>query len=614
MSDYRFKEGVGCNVADFFTFEVNSPAVSQAFSEFSFCPQGIPQLSELSGVKKDITLNRSLEESMEATGAELFLQAVLEEGAEVAFGIPGTHILPIIELLGETRGLKFVNVRHEAGATAMADAYGRLTGKPGLCLVTAGPGATNSLTGVAHAFSAASPLVHVSGTVPVGSGLGAFHGADDPNFLEKVFAPVTKKSCSVRSVSDIPPTIHQCFLTASTARRGPVHLSLPLNLLVASGRGRAKPHVIKIRPRASPSLTRARKIVASSEKPILLVGEEARGLRREVEALAEKIRAPVLSTMNALGVFPQTSALFVGYIEQFWRVHPAALSLLQDGDLVISIGARANTPEVKCVAAIARRNWLFVAEESAGKNEAKGTTLTGDIRSNLVALTSLLQPVERRDWAGRAFSQMKSYLREPEEIASRNAETRPIHPALAVQGIYPHLSGGSVVCADSGGNEVWVREYLAVRIDCDYLYSGTFGGMGFALPAAIAASIVRPEMRIVTVAGDGGLLMSLMELSTLAEQKSNAVVVVLNDSAYGMMWLLEHHKTACLLNPVNFAKVAEGFGIRSWRVEEPSQLKDSYAEAFSATGPALVDVVVDYKQPFPYESIMKGFRRKYPEN
>jgi len=190
---------------------------------------------------------------------------------------------------------------------------------------------------------------------------------------------------------------------------------------------------------------------------------------------------------------------------------------------------------------------------------------------------------------------------------------RPIHPAVAVDCLRSYFPGGGVCCTDSGSNEVWTREYIGMKTTCDYLYPGTFGGMGFALPAAVAASIVRPEVKTLAVMGDGGLLMSLMELSTLQERSLNVMVVVLNDSAYGMIWLLQKHKIATHLPNVDFAAVARGFGLKSWRVEDPSHLMDSYAEAFSVKGPALVDVVIDHRQRFPYETLMEEFRRSHPE-
>jgi len=550
----------------------------------------------------------------QVSGARIFLDSLLAEDAEIAFGMPGTHILPIVELLEENTRLRFINVRHEASAAAMADAYGRLTNKPGFCLVTAGPGATNSLTGIAHAYSAGSPLVHVSGTVPTKSGLGTFHGVDDPTFLEKTFAPVTKLSRTVNSVAEIPAAVHECFEKARSGRRGPVHLSLPLNILTALGKS-SKRKTTKKRVQVNPDLSRAKRIIRASQKPLILLGEEARGLRNEIGTFAETLRAPVISTMNALGAYPQTSPMFAGYIEQFWRIHPTALDLLQEADLVVSIGTRFGTPEVRCIDLVSAPDWLFLTEEKLMRQPGtlKATHLTGDIRSNLIGITQGLDSAHsREEWARRASERTRSHSGELGSIVSRNLSVKPIHPALAVQSLSQHLPNESIICSDSGGNEVWVREYLGVRRDCEYLYPGTFGGMGFALPAAIAASLVRPGSRILAVAGDGGLLMSLMELSTLAEQKSNVVMVVLNDSAYGMMWVLQQRKIASLLHPVNFAKVAEGFGIKAWRVNDPSELSDSYAQAFSMSGPALVDVAIDYKQRFPYETIMEDFRRKYP--
>lgn len=557
-----------------------------------------------------------MRETRQVNGARAFLDSLLAEGAKIAFGIPGTHILPIIELLEEHRDLRFVNVRHEASAAAMADAYGRLTNKPGLCLVTAGPGATNSLTGIAHAYSVASPLVHVSGTVPRESGLGTFHGVDDPTFLERTFSPVTKLSRTVNSVGEVPDAVHECFEVACSGRRGPVHLSLPLNVLTDVGKFRP-PKWTKRHAETTLKLKKAIKLLSGSQKPVILLGEEARRCRRDVTAFAEKLNAPIISTMNALGTFAQKNRLFAGYVEQFWRIHPAALDLLQEVDMVVSVGARFGTPETRCLDSIAPdRDWLFLTEKKQARlaGASKVVHVDGDIPSNLAAITEKVSTHKSRDaWAPRATERVKAHLSELEDTVARNLIHKPIHPALAVQDLFQYVPDGSVICSDSGSNEVWVREYLGVQKNCDYLYPGTFGGMGFALPAAIASSIVRNDSRVLAVTGDGGLLMSLMELSTLAELEANVVVVVLNDSAFGMMWLLQQRKIASLLPLTNFAKVAEGFGIRSWRVDDSSELKDSYAAAFSAKGPCLVDVAIDYKQRFPYETLMEEFRRKYPE-
>ncbi len=543
-----------------------------------------------------------------AKGAKAVVEALAHEGVKILFTIPGSHIFDIFDEFYGRTDFRLIYPKHEQSSSTMADVYGRLTGEPGVTLVTAGPGATNGLSGVAQAYQAGSPLVHISGTVARGSTPLEFHGVDDPDFLSKVFSPVAKMSVRVMRTEDIPRVFAQAFHVARSGRKGPVHIDLPADVLVEQAE-LEKYHRIAVEQKAvDDSLIReAAATLTRASRPVIYVGDAAAVcMKREtLLTLVERLQVPFVISDGALGFIPQDHPLYAGMASKHWDTHPVAESVLGEADALLSLGLRLGTPSADYLAQYAGGNHVHLYVEESPPSTSRVKSIVGDLDQAATRLTAELvtHPV-----AGAGWGELKERWRKADEALSKIVEDssgKPIHPGLAVSLLKKYVEKGSIVTGDIGSNRVWTEAYLTTRVPCRYLGEGAWGAMGFALPATIGAKAVYPERRVVGVCGDGGFLMSCMELSTIAENKMDIVLIVLNDGKWGMNWQFQKLKYGGRLIGVDihapsFAKYAESFGLKGIRVEDPSELPTAYDKAFSSSKGTVVDVVTDHAQPYPF--------------
>ncbi len=544
------------------------------------------------------------------TAGQAVVDALKAENVDTIFGLAGSHILAICDRLIDAEGIEFVVCKHENNAAIMADMYGRLTQSPGVCLVTAGPGATNSLTGVAQAYSSASPVVHISGTVPRQAKKGIFHGLDEPGFLHTVFRDVTKWSVQVREVEDVPRILAEAFSVANSGRPGPVHVEIPIDVL-----DEPPTEIWSYERQGRQTITPApglvddvAELLLSARNPVICAGKAVRasGARAELATLAESLEAPVTFPRDAIDVLPAKHPLNAGAFGTFLP-NPFPLELIKQSDVLLVIGMRAGTAAAELVDNSAPGNYIFLTPEGEKDlSDRASISAAVDSRAMLRELTGHIgdaKETPERDIRKR-IAETKAALRKGlnEEVEKYRGQ-QPLHFGLALKELVPMLDEDALIASDTGNHGVWTSKWLAAYGTQTLIEPGNWGAMGFALPGAIAAKLVDRERQTVGITGDGAFLMSCSDFGTALEVGANVVMVILNDSHYGMIHALQmmdfDRSYKSELRSPDFVKFAESFGAVGIRVEDESELKGAFERALSANCPAIVDVVCGYDFPHP---------------
>lgn len=545
---------------------------------------------------------------------QALVEALRAEGVDRLYCLPGSHVLEVYDALADCPAIRLVTCKLESSISLMADIHGRLTGEPGVCLVTAGPGAANSLPGVAQAYASASPLVHISGAVPLDGAREAFHGVDDPDFTLRMFRDVTKWSVRVSQIDAIPEIVARAFQAARSGRPGPVHIEIPRE----TNTGR---HLISARPAPVPpyrrlpararapapdDVARVADRLARVRRPVIAAGKGVLRARatEELAALAERLAAPVIFPQDAIGVIRDDHPWAAGFFA-LWSLSPFFLDLLQGADLLLSVGLRAETATSRLLAGHAPPQHIFVDfGEDGAPHPSASLTLSGDPQSFLRALLAAPGVGPRADPERRAaLAAMRlAYRAGMQDTVERFRGARPIHPGVAAHGLAAAVNEDALVISDVGNCAVWLRNLLPVRHPHAHLQSGMWNAMGLALPSAIAAKLLFPRRQVVAVAGDGALLMSLGEFGTALELGTPFTLLVLNDGAYGMIQKLQvqaYGRTlGCEFRSPDFAALAREFGGVGLRVEDPADLAPALRKALEAGVPSVVDVVTgDYPYP-----------------
>ena len=579
-------------------------------------------------------LRESIRQKRKLNGGEAVLEALEAEGVKVIYGLPGISTLKIYDALYSKKEITHITVKYEANAAIMADAQGRLTGEPGICLTIAGPGATNTVTAIAEAYDAASPVLHISGAELGDGRYGYFHGMDDPDFLRKIFEPVTKWSHRIEKVEDIPRDLSRAFKVARSGRKGPVHIEIPLGVLEAIDL--IDPYESQLVPRRDPPEEVVKELVSlllKAEMPVIYAGQ---GVLRdsasdELGKLSELLGAPVITTFYESNVIPHDHPFFAGIVGcRFSREYleyeassPAVANLLEEADVLFSVGIRLGTPESELLKEIGSKQIIHLdVEENKFAHEFPiQIEVVSSIKSTLQRLLAALKgkTLKRKRDVKEEIAEfrrrVKSNLRR---IVEEKEKAKPIHPAVAVDKLRKALERDAIVISDIGMCQAWLSDFFEVYTPNSYLDPGSYGSMGFALPAAIAAKVLFPEREVVAVAGDGGFFMSLQEFQTAVENELNIVVIVFNDSKYNSLWHIQKSQyngrfIAVDMYPANFAKYAETYEVKGIRVEEPSALKQAYEEALSSKTPTIIDVVIDNKYyPIERRAFIKHKRKHIP--
>ena len=554
-----------------------------------------------------------------ATGARVtqrsgkaVIEALKAEGVTHVFGLVGSHVLELYDALLDEPALRHITVKHETAASGMADAWGRLTGEPGVCFVTAGPGATNSLTGVAQAYMAASPLIHVSGAVPRGAPYESFHGVDRDDVLVGMFQGVTKWSVSVRRAEDIPHVFARAFQIARSDRPGPVHIEIPQDVLLAgpTEMDAYAPLPVEM-SRLDSSVVEA--IVARvrvSTRPLIWAGKGVRAqcAHAELAELAELLEAPVILSGDAAGALPDIHPLATGQLS-LYALTPLQQALAREADLVIALGERGGTGFADAlfaaVAAPVVGVWLGNGGETPDSRAVPEASGVAHARAALDQLIEALGGAQRaRDVALRArLAREGSGLRRAvlDDARAACGDARPMHYGLALEALGEFVDDDTIVLGDIGSHNQWTRLVVETRNRDTFVPEGYWGAMGFALPAAFAAKLARPGNKVVGVTGDGCFLMASADFATAIEHDINPVIVILNDRQYGMIVGMQNEQygrsSHTALEGPDFVAFARAFGGDGARVEQPEQLRVVLERGFASERIFVIDALCDHRLP-----------------
>ena len=546
------------------------------------------------------------------SGASMLLTALAKENVDVIFGYPGGAILPTFDAIYKT-GIRHVLARHEQGAIHAAEGYARISGKPGVCIVTSGPGATNVVTGVADAMIDSLPLVVISGQVTTEFiGSDAFQEAD----ILGITMPITKHNYQVRQVEDIPRIIQEAFHIASTGRPGPVLIDLPKNISVAVGEFNddIKVQLLGYNPQRLPEQAEVEKLVdalAQAKRPVILTGAGVLHARAsdELQIFAESQQIPVVSTLLGLGGFPGTHPLFLG----MGGMHGAysANMALHQSDLLISIGARFDdrlTGNLAYFAPEATVAHIDIDPAEIGKNVPTTIPIVADAKE---ALQALIRQAEKVGDHG-AWNKMCEQWKWKYPLWYEQDEVN-IKPQELMEQIYKITAGEAIIITDVGQHQMWAAQYYPADNPHQWVTSGGLGTMGFGFPAAIGAQIAKPNQLVVAIIGDAGFQMTLQELSLLQEWNLPVKVIVVNNVALGMVrqWqqLFFEQRYSNSLLPVqpDSVKLADAYSIKGMKIDKPEHLPGALKEAMDHNGPVLVDVrVAPLENVYPMIAPGKG--------
>ncbi len=537
------------------------------------------------------------------TGAEAILRALVEERVDTIFGYPGGAIMPVYDkLLDYQDKLHHILTRHEQGAAHAAQAYAMVTGKPGICFATSGPGATNLITGIANAYLDSVPMVFVTAQVVSNLiGTDAFQETD----IIGVSMPVTKWNAQIKKAHDIPETLAKAFFIACSGRPGPVLIDITkdaqLEKLDFSYKKcnylRSYNPTLPLRTRAIES---AAIMINHAEKPLILAGHGVLISRAENELLqfAEKTGIPVAMTLLGLSAFPSAHRLYAGYLGMHGNYAPNLLT--NEADLIIAIGMRFDdrvTGNLKKYAKNARIIHIEIDEAEINKNVTVDLEINNDAREVLQHLIPLVHQKNHENWI-REFR----ILDKTENEKVIKPETMPGNGNIKmgeVVRLVSELTGGDTIAVtDVGQNQMSVARYFRFSSPNSLVTSGGMGTMGFGLPAAIGAKIGNTGKQVVAFIGDGGFQMTIQELGTILQYKVAVKVIILNNGFLGMvrqwqdMFFDKRYASTELMNP-DFVTIASGYGIPAKTVSAREELKDSLREMLDSKGPYILDVRID---------------------
>ena len=541
---------------------------------------------------------------MELTGAEILVESLKKEGVDTLFGYPGGVVLNVYDVLYDA-DIRHVLVRHEQAAVHAADGYARASGKVGVALTTSGPGATNTVTGLATAYMDSVPIVVFTGQVPTHLiGNDAFQEAD----IVGITRPCTKHNYLVKNVRDLPRIIKEAFYLARSGRPGPVLVDLPKDVLVGKT-DYVYPDAAKLRgynPTYEGHIGQIRKALRAiheARRPVIYVGGGViiSNASRELTEFARRLRIPVTTTLMALGAFPGTDPLFLGMLGMHgtYRANMA----VSHCDLLVAIGARFDdrvTGKLDEFAPNARIVHVDIDPTSISKNVVVDIPIVGDAKNVLKKMLGLVQGPE---WEGRDRV-LADWHREIEvwkEAHKLDYEQGPdvIKPQYVVEQLREATGGDCIVATEVGQNQMWAAQYFTLDQPRCWLTSGGLGTMGYGFPAALGAQAAFPDKVVIDIAGDGSIQMNIQELATAVQYNLPVKVAILNNGFLGMVrqWqeLFYRRRYAYTRLDVapDFVKLAEAYGALGLRATRPEEVRPVIEKALAHPGPVLMDFQVD---------------------
>jgi acetolactate synthase-1/2/3 large subunit len=543
---------------------------------------------------------------MELTGAQILMKAFKEEGVDTIFGYPGGAVLDFYDELSRT-DFKHILVRHEQGAVHAADGYARASGKVGVCLVTSGPGATNTVTGIASANMDSIPLVVVTGQVPSPLiGNDAFQEVD----IVGITRPCTKHNYLVKNVKDLARIVKEAFYIARSGRPGPVLIDIPKDITNAKTVYNVpeKVGLKSYNPTYEPNFKQLHKVVElikKSKKPVIFAGGGII-LSKASEALIEfshKTQIPVTGSLMGLGAIPGTDPLWLG-MPGMHGTYRANMSI-GNADLMIAAGVRFDdrvTGKVEEFAKHAEIVHIDIDPTSIHKNIPVSVPVVGDCQKTLVHLNNLLDKANlgdldqvRKPW----LEKIKNW-KETTPLVYCQGET--IKPQFVVEKLYELTKGEAIITTEVGQNQMWAAQYYHFDKPNHFITSGGLGCMGFGLPAAIGAQVACPEKTVIDIAGDGSIQMNSQELATAVQFNLPVKIAILNNGFLGMVrqWQELFYKKNYSWTTMNFApdfvKLAEAYGALGLRATKPNEVEQVIKEALASPKPVIMDFQVEQEE------------------
>ena len=545
---------------------------------------------------------------MELTGAQILLESLKKEGVDVLFGYPGGAVIDIYDELPRHPELKHVLVRHEQGAVHAADGYARASGKVGCCLVTSGPGATNTVTGIATAYRDSIPLVVFTGQVPTQLiGNDAFQEVD----IVGITRPCTKHNFLVKDVRNLAKTIRQAFYLARSGRPGPVLVDLPKDVMQARTEF-VWPEDIFMRsynPTYKPNLNQLRRTaeeLARARKPVILAGggvimADASEVLCE---LAHELDIPVATTLMGLGAFPANGDLWLGMVGMHGTY--AANMSINHADLLVCVGARFDdrvTGRLQDFASHARIVHIDIDPTSIRKNVEVDVPVVGDCRQALEGILEICRAkMADTDWSGMHADWLQTVHEWKANHPLAYTRNGHIKPQQVIEAMYAITKGDAIIATEVGQNQMWAAQFYTFTKPRTLLTSGGLGTMGYGFPAAIGAQFAFPDKLVINVAGDGSIQMNIQELATVVQNKLPVKVVILNNGHLGMvrqwqeLFYNRNYSHTNMEAQPDFVKLAEAYGAEGYRISKPEELEDVLRKALTSPNPAFIDVMVEREE------------------
>ncbi len=542
------------------------------------------------------------------TGAQIFLACLEREGVEHVFGLPGGAVIDLYDELTRHSKIKHFLVRHEQAAVHAADGYSRASGKVGTALVTSGPGATNTVTGIASAYMDSIPMVVFTGQVPTPLiGNDAFQEVD----IVGITRPCTKHNYLVKNIHDLAYTVHEAYHIARSGRPGPVLVDLPKDVQNASIVPKF-PETIKIKSynptyHANPrQVRRALNLILEAEQPVLYTGGGIvlSDASEELCKFAEALKIPVTSTLMGLGGFPGDHPLWMGMLGMHGTY--CANMAVANSDVLIAVGARFDdrvTGKLDEFAPKAKIVHIDIDPSSISKNVVVDIPIVGDCREALRQLNDILKEKEVRDWPK---------IREPWLDTIRDWQVKhpltydkgggTIKPQFVVEKLWEVTQGEAYITTEVGQNQMWAAQFYRFKKPRRLMTSGGLGVMGYGFPAAMGVQVAKPEGTVIDIAGDGSIQMNIQELATVVEHNLPVKVAILNNFYLGMVrqwqqifYEKRYSQTSLAVAP-DFVKLAEAYGAVGLRAEKPEEVEPVIREAMNTPRPVVMDFRVELEE------------------
>lgn len=524
------------------------------------------------------------------TGADIVVECLKEQKVDTVFGYPGGNVIHIYDSLYKNKKyIKHILTAHEQGASHAADGYARSTGKVGVCIATSGPGATNLVTGIATAYMDSVPMVIITGNVPLSLlGKDSFQEVD----IAGVTAPITKHNYIVKDINKLADTIREAFYIASEGRQGPVLIDIPKDIaMTTTDYEYAEPKLVE---RCTKNITEeaienALELINRSKQPFIYIGggvvrSEA---SKELLEFAEKIDAPVTSSLMGLGGFPSSHELFTGMIGMHGT--KASNKGINKSDLIIAIGARFSdrvVSKVEKFAPNAKILHIDIDPAEINKNVVSYHYIVGDIREVLKQLNNNITKQDRMQWVNK--------IKEYKDKYPLSYPDNGLKAQYIIEKLNDITDENTIVATEVGQHQMWTAQYYNFNSPKEFLTSGGLGTMGFGLGAAIGAQVGNPTKTVINIAGDGCFKMNLIELATAVNYNLPIIIILINNNSLGMvrqwqsLFFDGRYSETTLNHATNFVGLAENFGMRGLEISRKEQVEEVLQEAINCKGPVLV--------------------------